>query len=555
MTTAARDLYLLVAVIGLAPAVAEAGMPFLAQSAFVALGGMGTLQLERAGLPIGAAGLLSIVGGAIGGYAVGLLVARADTAHTALATWGLAWVVYTALVAFPVLSGGDEGLTRPAPDHVETVLGRLTLTSGVHAAVALALCALALWGTARLRAGPAGLDLAAAREDPELAAALGTPLARRRAAALAVSGACGAAAGGGIAVLLGVAAPADVSPLLALQLFAAAIVGGRSPWLGPLLGFAVIWAITPLADALSGPLGVASTGLVTAALLVAAIALRPLTQRLAPRAAPPGSPPATAPPPPPASPATLTARDVAVSLGGQEILRGVGLDVRGGEVHALIGPNGSGKTTLLRILAGALAPDRGTVALDGRDLTAGGQRARVRAGVVRTFQELAGFAGLVPYRQMRLAVQGGAPAPGAALADFAGLPAAVERETAQDGRAWAALELAELTGAAHAEPATLSTGARRLVQLACAAATGARVLALDEPAAGMGPGERETLLRTLRRLAESGRAVLVVEHDLRLVARAADRVTVLDDGRVIARGTPAEVIADPAVRRAYLGTD
>ena len=135
MTTAARDLYLLVAAIGLAPVVAEAGMPFLAQSAFVALGGMGTLQLERAGLAIGAAGLLSILAGALAAYAVGWLMARADTAHTALATWGLAWLVYTALTAFPVLSGGDEGLTRPAPDHVETVVGRLTLTSGVHLAM------------------------------------------------------------------------------------------------------------------------------------------------------------------------------------------------------------------------------------------------------------------------------------------------------------------------------------------------------------------------------------------------------------------------------------
>ena len=91
--------------------------------------------------------------------------------------------------------------------------------------------------------------------------------------------------------------------------------------------------------------------------------------------------------------------------------------------------------------------------------------------------------------------------------------------------------------------------------MAGAAATGARVLALDEPAAGMGPAERETLLRVLRALAGEGRAVLVVEHDLRLVARAADRVTVLDEGRVIATGTPAEVIAQPAVRRAYLGAD
>ncbi len=537
MTTAARDLYLLVAVIGLAPAVAQAGMPFLAQSAFVALGGMGTLQLERAGLPIGGAGLLTIVAGAALAYGLGLLLARADTAHTALATWALAWLVYTALLAFPVLSGGDEGLTRPAPDHVETIFGRLTLTAGVHFAAALVLCAVALWATARMRRGPAGLDLAAARDEPALAASLGAPLARRRAQALAAGGACGAAAGAGIAVLLGVAAPADVSPLLALQLFAAAIVGGRDPRLGPLLGFAVIWAIEPLADAISGIAGVASTGVVTAALLVAAIALRPLTERLASREAepaPPEEPGALEP-----ARGALEARDLAVSLGGRRILHGLDLTLAPGEVHALVGPNGSGKTTALRLLAGDLAPARGTVSGGGR--------------VVRTFQELAGFSTLTPYRQMRLAVQAGDPAPGAALADFAGLPSALDRGAGRDRRAWAALALAGLTQQAHATPHALGTGERRLLHLAAAAATGAPVLLLDEPAAGMGPAERETLLRALRRLADAGRSVLVVEHDLKLVGRAAARVTVLDDGRVIATGPPEEAISAPEVQRAYLG--
>jgi ABC-type branched-subunit amino acid transport system ATPase component len=231
----------------------------------------------------------------------------------------------------------------------------------------------------------------------------------------------------------------------------------------------------------------------------------------------------------------------------------VDLQARAGEIGALIGPNGSGKTTVLRVLAGDLAPDAGAVVLNGFDVTRSGRRDRVHAGIVRTLQELAGFADLTPYEQVRLAVQGGDPPLGGALAVFAGWPAAVATAAEQDERAWQALELAELTHAAGRLPQTLTTGERRLLQLARAAATGARVLALDEPAAGMAPEEREALLRVLRRLADRGRAVLVVEHDLRLVARAADTVTVLDEGRVIARGTPRAIAADPEVQQAYLG--
>jgi branched-chain amino acid transport system ATP-binding protein len=173
--------------------------------------------------------------------------------------------------------------------------------------------------------------------------------------------------------------------------------------------------------------------------------------------------------------------------------------------------------------------------------------------VVRTFQELTGFSTLTPYRQMRLAVQAGDSAPGAALADFAGLPSALARAAHRDRAAWAALGLAELTAKAHAAPATLSTGERRLLLVVAAAATGAHALLLDEPAAGMGPAERATLLRVLRCLAETGHSVLVVEHDLKLVGQAAARVTVLDDGRVIASGPPGEVISAAQVQRAYLG--
>ena len=134
MTDLAFDLYLLAAALGLVPAVAFAGMPVLAQSAFLALGAVGAMQLERAGLPIGSAVLLAVLGGAVAGALLGALLARRRAARVALATWGLAWLATTALLAFPGLSGGTQGLTRPALDNVETYFGlSLTLTPTAHA--------------------------------------------------------------------------------------------------------------------------------------------------------------------------------------------------------------------------------------------------------------------------------------------------------------------------------------------------------------------------------------------------------------------------------------
>jgi branched-chain amino acid transport system permease protein len=538
VTEAAQDLYLLVAVLGLGPAVTLAGMPVLAQSAFVAVGGVGALQFERAGLPIGGAVLAAVALGALAGALTGALVARAEPPFVALATWALAWLAYTVLLGFPSLSGGAQGLTRPALDRVETPFGAtLTLTPRVHVVAAALLVIVASLIAVRLRRGPAGLDAVAAREDPELARSLGVPVAQRRAALLAVAGSAAAAAGAGIALLLGVAAPADLSPLLALQLFAAVIAAGRHP----LLGVLVIVAVPRAASALDDP---AAGAVLTAALLLAAVALRrrdgsprrdvPGGAADAPRRASAFAPrrrPLLAGPPDvlPDLPITergLTARDLHVTLGGRPILRGLDLELRPGEIHALVGPNGSGKTTALRVLAGEL---EGT--LEG-------------GPVARTFQRAAGFPSLTPYRQLLLALQSGG-----ALWHLIGLP----QDTDDDERVWALLALTGLTAQAHTPPYRLSAGELRLLAVARTVATGAPVLALDEPAAGMSAAERARLADVLRRLATSGRAVLVVEHDLRLVAATAGVVTVIDDGRAIAHGPPDAVIADATVQRVYLG--
>jgi|GEM_PF-274241 len=571
----AHDLYLLLAVLGLALAVAHAGLPMLAQSAFMAVGGIGALQLERLGLPIGSAVVVAVAGGAAIGSLTGLLIGRASAAAVALTSWGLAWLAYTALLTFPGLSGGAQGLTRPAVDHLSAVFGlTITLTPTAHLVLAALLCLLALAGSARLRRGPAGLDVAALRDDRELAVSLGVRAVTRRMAVMAICAGVAALAGAGISLLLGVAAPADLSPLLSLQLLAAVIVGGSAPLVGPVLGLVVIVAIPRLADWLTQGGSIsdqAAAGVITAAILVACIALRPRVTALrgrawrhddAPRAgaaratagdagdaASAGAPPendaasaaaplaAAAPARPQAGALLLAARGLHCRIGDVEILRGLDLELRAGEIHALIGANGSGKTTALRVLAGELAPSAG--ALEGE---------RVR----RSFQRTHGFASLSPYSQVLAAARAGDPAPGGSLLRFAGMRDA-EREAAEDRRVRAALALVGLGERAQDDPQRLGPGEQRLLQVARVAATGARVLALDEPAVGMGPQERERLLAALRELAAQGCAVLVVEHDLRLVAANATVVTVIDEGRVLAHGAPGAVIGDERVREVYLG--
>ncbi|MER7483373.1 ATP-binding cassette domain-containing protein [Streptomyces sp. NPDC126510] len=225
----------------------------------------------------------------------------------------------------------------------------------------------------------------------------------------------------------------------------------------------------------------------------------------------------------PAAAPLLTARDLHVRYGGLTALDGVDLGLSPGRITAVVGPNGAGKSTLFHCLAGTLRPGRGTVRLGGRDITALPAHARTRLGVARTFQQLAVFPSLTVAENVRVGAEQGR------VAD----PGAVER----------ALRLLGLDGPVRARPAAaLPTGTLRRVELARVLAGSPRILLLDEPAAGLDTAEVAALTRVLKALAADGTALLVVEHDLDLVAGLADVVQVMTAGRIIASGPPGHVL-------------
>lgn len=554
----AQALWLLVAALGLALSVQYAGLPVLGQGAFVAVGGVGTALLGPggAGWPLGLAAAASIVLAGVLGHLVALAARRLEGASLALATWALAWLVYRTMLAFPSAFGGAQGLVRRSPAHlVSPSLGLdLTLTPAVHVGLAAALCVVAVLALLRLDRGPAGLDLSALREGPALAASLGVPVAARRRAVLTVTAALGALSGAGTVVLLGLVAPADVSPLLSLQLFVAVLVAGLR-WWGPVLGVALLTALPHLADALPGD-AERARGVLTAGLLIVVLVVRRLLARLARdpvrvtrRSADPDVPVDV----PDERPVLLRATDVAASYGALRALDGAAIELRGGQVHALIGPNGSGKSTLLKVLAGELSQDRGAIEVAGVVRSVEGPQDRVLAGVAATPQRTVMLARTSARRQVQVGVRGGSRPRQAALRHLLATPSSRLSAEHDAGRVAMALRETRLTAVSDVDPVELTVGEQRLLQIARALATGAAVLLLDEPAAGMSADERVTLRHVLRRLAGNGHAVLLVEHDMRLVNDVADRVTVLDAGVVIAAGRPDAVRADPAVQRAYLG--
>jgi ABC-type branched-subunit amino acid transport system ATPase component len=250
--------------------------------------------------------------------------------------------------------------------------------------------------------------------------------------------------------------------------------------------------------------------------------------------------------------APLAGRGLGKRFGALVAVEDLSLELGAGSIQALIGPNGSGKTTALRLLSGVYTPDAGQVLVADRDVTETGLAERVRLGVVRTLQATAPFGELTVLENAVVGATVRRRHGGPFRALFA-TPLARAEDDVVRGLGRLALEAVGLAAAADAPAGELSGFDQRLLMLATALAAEPTALLLDEPSAGAAPADLERLTGILNALRERGLAVLLVEHNLRLVREVADTVLVLDAGRPIARGSPAEVGRDPAVRTAYLG--
>ena len=483
------------------------------------------------------------------GVALGAVVFRVRSVRGeifALLTLAVTFVLATIVLNTPIdggpgiyLSGVRVPSLAPTPSGTFYVL-----------ALALAVATLAI---ARFVAtAPLGTGLFAIHDDEDAAEVIGVPTYRYKLIALGLSCALAGVAGGIHALFISyVTAGSTFNITVPLTVVLMSVLGGTRHWAGPALGATAItlllYASTAAEQAVAGK---AATG----AILIAAVLFMPdgilgvrasrrrglSVERAAPRAE-------TIPSECRPVPETETAREPAVLLSvrglrkafsGVQALDGVDVDVIDGEILGVLGPNGSGKSTLINVISGHYRSDAGSLHFAGVDITHWPAHRIAGAGIARTYQIPRPFAHLTVHDNVALAAMFGA--------------AALDRHAADEaGSRW--LHFTALAGREHAYPRELNLHQTKFLELARALAAKPRLLLLDEVLSGLTPAEIDGAVELIRRIRDQRTTIVIVEHVMRVVTALSDRIVVLDQGRVLAQGKAADVMARDDVATAYLG--
>ena len=523
--------FMALSLIGLNLIFGVTGMLALGQAAFVALPGYAAGILQKsAGVP----GLVAIPLGIVIAVIIARLIAeifvRLPGIYLAIGTLGFAFVVEGLARAFPSITGGASGLVLEFP---------VAMTRNTWYALAVISLILGLVSFALLVNGKFLRTLRLVRHDELAAQVLGVNVARLKANVFTIGSAYSAVGGVLLAYYVGVLAPESGGVNASLESLAMVIIGGAGALLGPVVGAAgVQWLFAVAGGAAHYELLVYGLGFFFVVLFAPA-GIMGFFGRRASSAPAPGEAAAASQVSirPTQDGVCLKVENASKHFGGLRAVDDVSFEVRFGQIVALIGPNGAGKSTLFNLVSGIEPPTHGRIVLEGADVSRAPIHRRA-AEIGRSFQ----VPRLVPDMTTLENV--------AARLDH--LPG-VHQESARKQKARAQLAAFGLDAFADRVVREIGLGFHKLIELARASAGDPPLLLLDEPAVGLTADEVARLAAALQRLKAEGAAILVVEHNIDFVATIADEVVVMETGRLIARGKPAAVIADPKVQEAYFG--
>ena len=477
------------------------------------------------------------------GFVLALPALRVTGPYLAMVTIAFAFIVQHGTIEWRTLTGGSNGLMGIPPPSI----GALIFSEREMAMLAVALAGASLYAFHRLARSGWGMAMVAVRDAEPAARSIGLNPVIVKTAAFSLSAVFTGLAGGIFAPLLMFVAP-DSFPFSQSILFLFAVIVGGAGWtFGPVVGALVSVVLPELLSGLAEYRLLFFGAALLVILWVAPEGVLGLLARLWPRR---DSAMAVSPPfdvgaflTPAGPPGALEVRDLGITFGGIKAATAVTFTAPPGKVTSVIGPNGAGKTTVLNLIGGFYRPDSGSIRLGERELAGRAAWKVARAGIARTYQTTKLFATMSIVDNVLIALRRGRLGSMAADAASRG-----DRDAAE-----ALLAFVGYHGSLSTPAGDLPHVDRRLVEIARALAMRPRVLLLDEPAAGLMRSDKDALSRLIRRIADLGIAVILVEHDMLLVMGISDAVIVLDAGVRIAAGSPIEVRHDPRVLKAYLG--